>query len=84
MQASFARVPGSAYTGTLYAFTIVGLVPLAALRVVNIAAGILSLIIYSVVTVSLVSIYPVHLIWRDVSNNLPNKSGSSNNVVLTG
>lgn len=66
LQASLARTPGSAYTGTFYAFAIVGMVPLAILKVVNIAAGIISLVIYSVVAASVVRIYPLHVIWRDV------------------
>ena len=65
-QASLARTPGSAYAGTLLTFMIVGVIPLAAIRVVNLPMGVLSLIIFGVLGVNSLKVYPVHLLWSKV------------------
>ena len=80
LQASLARTPGSAFTGTLVVFSIVGFIPVAALRASpgHPGPGIVAALIYGVALINSVAVYPVGTLWHQVRPFylLPKGSGS--------
>lgn len=66
LQVSLARTPGSAFTGILYSFAIVAMIPLVAINAVSRSQGILSLVIFSVLMVLSLPLPPYRAIWYEV------------------
>lgn len=68
MQASLARTPGSAYTGALVTFGIVGYIPIAALRASpgNPGPGLITALLYGIALIDSITYYSVGMLWHQV------------------
>lgn len=68
LQVSLARTPGSAFTGTLVVFAVVGQIPVAALRgsPTGAGAGMIFALMYGTGCIESVTVWPARLLWRGV------------------